>query len=455
MQTITDRVFKGVTYTSLSRVAVQGMSVLTFFLLVNALTIREYGLLQLLFSVLGPASIITMLGIERLVVADGAVYRAQGAYGAIRRMFKEYAMVASVLIPMVLIAGWLFEKPLSRYFEFDLAIFYVPLALLIVGQLLMNFCTISFEVYERFDLSLFTATGEALMRLVVMIAIVAVGDLTVVTALWAYAAGKACSASGSAFLAVRLLRTATGEAPERSILLAIIRKHGKWEMATKGAAAFIEAAAPWIIVYFAALEGVAFASFAQRTTAFITALVPVRTVMFPILAHSIAVSKELAVRVATKVKKYLLCVYIVLYAVIFVAVEPVTALFAPQYVGAAWLVRITTLQLFIEVFTLGQSVAFYALKQQRLSFMLGVYASVSALASQIIFASLWGTPGFLASRLFVSASGGVIREYILTTRLKYALFTPRALFRFDEDDRRIIGEILARIRRMLSLPMGN
>ncbi len=51
------------------KIVVQFFSVGSFFLIINALTLKEYGLLQLLFTALGPGTVIAMLGIERLLVA--------------------------------------------------------------------------------------------------------------------------------------------------------------------------------------------------------------------------------------------------------------------------------------------------------------------------------------------------------------------------------------------------
>ncbi len=432
------------------KIVVQVFSVGSFFLIINVLTLKEYGLLQLLFTALGPGTVIAMLGIERLLVADGAVYRSEGKYSVIKKLFAEYAVTTTVLLSVVVVSAWFFHQQLSEYLNFDFGVFYWPVVALLVGQIVMNFCSISYEVYERFDLSVYSAVGEAIARLICIGTLFLFFEITVETVVWAYAVSKLVAGTGGSFLSLSLLRSYAHTMYEGNVLLSIIRRHGKWEMISKVFQSLSDSFVPWLIAYFTTLEGVAMVTFAQRINSFCISIFPARAVLFPILTHSIATSKDLAAIIASKVKKYLIALYAVFYIVIWVGLDSFIALAAPQYAGASPFVRLALLHLFLDVFTLGQGPAFYALKKQKFNFVMNMYTFVATIITQVLFIYLWGTAGFFLSMLFITASQLGIREYVLITRYNSSLINMRALLTFDEHDRRIFEEAERRIRSIFS-----
>lgn len=438
MLPVLKRILIGTAYTSFEKVSVQLLSLVSFFLIVNNLSLKDFGLLQLLFTVVGPAATISMIGMERIAVSDGAVYRAEKAYATVSRFFREYAVVTTSLLLVVFVCSWFFRGFLSRYYDADLTFFYWSLVFLIIGQIGMNFTSVIFETYEKFNYSLLSKFCESFGRMIVILILFFWFGFTLSSVLWAYVIGKLFATLVSIPLAYMVIAVPSTDVAPRGVLWGIIRKHGKWEMVSQILGTIAGSIAPWVVKVFISTEAVALFAFVQKVNTLCVSIFPIRSVLFPILSHSIRKNRETAALVATKIKKYLLIAYFAFYVVIFLGIDTVIFYLAPQYQSVAWLVKLTMLHLFVDILTLGQSIVLYALKKQKINFFLTSYGIVTTLLSQIVFTYLWGLGGLVLSWLFVGVTLGLLREYVLRTRLHYSLLHMRELFTYDYYDRFLI-----------------
>ena len=451
MATISKRILRGVTYTAAEKITVQVLSLVSFFVIINNISLKDFGLLHLLFTFMGPAASISMLGIERLVVSDIAVYRAKEAYGTIRRLLQEYLTVTIFLLSALFMLSWVLRDFLTQFYDADLTFFYWGLVFLIVGQIGMNFTSIMFEAYERFNYSLAAKITEAAVRLGIVLSFFVWFSFSLQSVFWAYIIGKLVAMGLSVVLGLTLFRSQRDTAgsattEEKGVLVSILKRHGKWEMVSHILKTGANNLAPWLLNFLVSTEGVALYAFVMKINSLFGAALPVRSALFPIFSHSIATSKKLAIAIATKLKKYLFVTYFVLYALIFFFVDPFIAVFAPQYGDAGNLVRLAMLHLFVDVLTLGQPVVFYALKKQKMNFAISSYAVGATVVTQILFTYLWGIEGLILSWLFVGLSLVVVREYVLRAKLDFPLLNLRACVEFDEYDRMLLRQIGERLR---------
>ncbi len=447
-QSIKKRVFAGVAYTTLEKGVIQVLSLVTFVIVANQLSLKDFGLLHLLFSVVNPGTALALFGIDRLAVSDMAAMRARGQWGRIRRFVREYALSAFAVALALFALAWALRSFLDSFYEADLTMFYFALVVFVLCQAVMNFTSVVFEAHERFDVSFYTKALEAAARLLFVASLFWWVGFSLTSVLWAYIGAKLVTALVSAaFLPFCLTRGGADDSGVESPLREILRKHGKWEMVSSFFLTVSDSLTPWLVNFFVSAEGVALFAFTQKVNSMLTGLMPVRSALFPILVHSITENRERAVVIASKMKKYLFLLYGAVYIAVFLSINQVILLFVAQYEGAGDLVRLAMLRLFIDVFTLGQSTVFYALKQQRLTFALSIVSAVQNVIFQVAFTYLWGVEGLVASWLLVSLLNGLIREYFLIAKLKYSLLNWKAIFVFDDLDRRVITMIAERIFR--------
>lgn len=449
MESMSKKILNGVFFTMLEKISVAVFSFATFLVIVNHISLKDYGLLQLLFALSNPIVAISMVGIERLLVSDVAVYRAKEAYGVIGKLYQEYFWMVSVVFFSVLVATWFLRPIASHYYDIDVNYYFFALALFSFAQLAMNFTSIMFESYEKFDYSFYAKTVEAVTRTLIVFSFFFVFGFSLHSVLWAYVIGKLMAALISVPIALGLVVASPVPREERKILFRIIKKHGKWEMLSKVFRVCADNSAPWVVNFFVSTEAVALFAFVQKINTFFTSALPVRGILAPILSRSIAESRERAVYIATKLKKYMLVIYTFFYVLIFFFTEPFLAAFVPQYIGAVNMILLAMLHLFIDILTMGQPVVFYALKQQKINFKMAVYSTISTLSAQALCTYVWGASGPIIAWLFVGVTGGSYREYLLRTKLHFSLLHFRSLITYDDYDRFVIAQIKEKLSHVL------
>lgn len=445
MQRVRHRIFSGLKYTALQKILIQVLSVVTFFLIINSLSLAEYGIYNLLFTIVSVATTITELGINRLVVADIAVYRAREAFSTINKLVREYTLLNVVILLITFVCAWFFKGYVTHFFDTNLEKVYWILVLLITAQVGMNVPQAIFESHEKFAFTFSTIFSESLIRAILIIGIFFWSQLTLWTVLWAYIISKCIGALLSIFLAAITLKAVSIERDKNSVLYRIFRGHGKWEASKVILSTAAGNATPWIVQFFVGTEGVAIYSFVLKIRSIFIKVVPLRSVLFPIIAHSIEKNWKLASKIITKAKKYLFFLYLVIYGFIFILIDLVVAKFAPQYTGSEYLVMLAMLKIFIDVFSLGQGAILYALKEQKLMFGMGMANMVSITIAQIIFTKTFGIAGAIMSVIVVALFSVVFREYVLAKRFHFPITTWKEFWAFDEYDKLILKQLKARL----------
>lgn len=444
---VRERIASGVKYIALEKILIQALSIVSFVIVINNISLKDFGLVNLLFTFVSVATTLVLLGAERLIVAEAAMLRAREAYAKLTRMLTEYAVLGVVLLFALFLSSWFLIDVADNFYDANLHVYYAILVGLIIGQAGLNYANVAFESFERFDLIFWTNFSETVLRVCLIASLYLVFGFTLQTVLWSYVIAKVVAFFGSIPKIIRLSATGTQGDGGESMLLGMFKKHGKWEVASAFFSTATSNVWPWIINSFVSIEGVALYAFVQKINSVIVKVLPVRDALFPILIHSIEKSRHLAGVIMTKAKKYLFLFYLVVYALSFVFFGMFIALFMPQYADAEGLIKLSMLRLFIDVFSLGQMPVFYALRKQKLVFYWGIVVSVLMVFTQVLFTYWWGLTGMVSSVLFVTAVNAVCREYLLTVRYNFPVFRPRELFTFDAYDKVVIERLLKKFTR--------
>lgn len=117
MKRLRHRIVSGLTYTLLEKILVQLLSLCAFFIMVSNISLKDFGLLNLLFTFVSVATTLGTLGIDSLIVADTAVYRAQRGYRVIQQLFKEYAIANGVFFFLTFICAWFLRKYTDQFYD--------------------------------------------------------------------------------------------------------------------------------------------------------------------------------------------------------------------------------------------------------------------------------------------------------------------------------------------------
>ncbi|OHA15162.1 MAG: hypothetical protein A3G52_03470 [Candidatus Taylorbacteria bacterium RIFCSPLOWO2_12_FULL_43_20] len=448
MATLTRKIIEGTVATSLGNILLKFTAFVSFIIITSQLSLQDYGILNLFFTVAGPAAAFSMISLERVVVADAASYRGLGKYGYARKLISDYFKITLVLLTSLLIISWFLKVLLTSYFSLNISAYFWPLAFFVIGQISMNFISVIFEAYERFKSSALFQFGEAFIRFVVVLSLFHFG-FTLLSVFMAYIISKILVVVLSVPFAMRAINNDSEmrfsrepDVPKKNLVWDIIKKHGKWEMVRDFPSKITGIAAPWLLRITISNEAVGLFSFAQKIYSFISSAFPLTSIIFPIISRSISENVEKTKLIIVKAQKYLLYLYLPMYIAAYVMIGPIIKTFIPHYIAAVLLIKIVLFDLFIDAFSVGQSAVLYGLKQQKLSLLINMIMQVIILASQIVLITSLGVVGASISVLVTGFSSYLLRRYILEKKLNFSPASGwRVFFTYDEYDKLIVDKI--------------
>lgn len=437
---------QGVWVYFLSKNAVKVGSFLSFLLVTNKLALFDYGQLQLLFSILGPAALFVTFNLDKVIVADAAGFRGDGNVEKSKLLFKHFFLFCFLNLLIILFSGYFLQNFFSSLFSFSLQKYFVPLALLIIGQMVMNGVSMVFSAFEKFNYVSYLQTGESLLRLFIIVCLYFFDNIFVISVFCSYIAAKiGVSIIGCYYSFLLLRNNSLHTVKEKSPFFLLLRKHGKWDIGNGIVDTLSSSLTPWILQFFGGTVAVGVYSFAEKIVSYIVGIIPIDTVLFPFINKSIKNKKENTLFLIMKAKKYIFFLYVFLFLIFAVFMRPFVILFAKEYMAAIPFILILMLNMFIEVFAIGQSPLLYSYKKQRALFTVRWFVIPLRIVSQIVFVYFFDVWGLVISVLSMSFFSASVREYLLRT-LGIKLWNWKYFFTFDDYDRSVLRFFLKKIK---------
>jgi len=429
---------------------VRFVSFLIFLIVVNNITLAEYGNLQLLFAVLGPAPAFVVLGLNRVIVSDIARYLGSEKYFRARKLAIDF--LKTIFIMSVVMVGLLLllKGVIDGRSDIDVAPFFLPLVALTLGQIGMNYVSSMLEAHSDFLNASILNLLEVLVRFLLLLTLFYF-HFSIFSVLWVYVFSKIVPPVFYVPVLWRKInkRGINNKMKEKNLLWELVRQHGKWDMLRETVDKTTSNIWPFILRVFASGEAVAIYAFAQKILSFATSLLPVKSVLFPIISSTFAKGQDEAVKIIVRSKKYLLAVYLVIVLVGLIATGPVVEMFARDYTPAVPFVQIMLFHMILEVYSLGQVATFYALKKQKYLFWIGNIIMVSRLLSEVMLIYLFGIWGLIASWFLISFTTYILRDMVLINKLNLHLWMWRSLFVFDEFDKQLLRKIRLKLNKKI------
>ncbi len=453
MASIKKKIIEGLFANSATRSAVKVMAFFTFLIITRELSLFEYGYLQLFFSLLGPAGMLTLLGLEKVVTADIASFVGQKKYEHSRRLITGYAINTAVCTSVVLVVAYLARTLLQPYVAVDLRQYFILTALLIIGQNGMNLVSVIFTGYERFIAVALVQSGESALRFVFAVLLLLFGHFSIATVIAIYMASKMATwilALPFAIATMRRAQAQLSDTPTASPFRDLLRRHGKWEIGNGVLDTVSANIWPWLLQFFIGTQAVGIYGFAEKVVSFINTALPVEPVLLPIISRSVHEKKEISRIIIMKAKKYLAAAYLVIFVVVALLCGWFVHRFVPGYAAAIPFIIAMSAGLLLDIYGVGQASLLYAYKQQRAIFGLRWILIFVRFFLQAGFMYMLGIWGLLLSNWMVSLFIYAYRERILRRNVDFPLWDWRIFFTFDSYDRMILQLFRAKVGALFS-----
>ena len=257
--------------------ALYGVVALNSFVIVYFLSIYEYGVYQLILSVVALAESLTVGILDDVIFSDLSRYIGNGNNISAKKLFKEYAIfrIGSSIFLAVLII--LFSSLISAHYGYDNMSYPISLAILALPFMasisVMNLFFRSNIYFSSFGAPVF---GEVL-KIVVIFLLWFWQGLGIPQILIAYLAGLIFSFLFAGFHFLRLYKKVfygVKESIHGSLVFKLFKEYGAWVFFRYILAKIANNIRPWLIKFFVGTEGLGLFAFARNIFSMIMRLLP-------------------------------------------------------------------------------------------------------------------------------------------------------------------------------------
>lgn len=441
--TITGVVGRGAAWlasTTLLTKVVGGFSIL---LILNHLTMYEYGFAELVITAVPLLSIFLLPGLNSTVIADMGLEKGRGDLPRMKGLlfsFLRLQILFSVLVfSMVFFGGhalavWYGKKDAALLFEIISFSFLVS-PIRATAQTLQS-------VYFRFRQQSIQTMAEEVWKLLLLLVFFYVLDMNATGLILASVLSQVLALISIALPLSRIDPLLWKVRAVHYSTFYFLWHHGKWGIFSSYLGTVGKNIRPWIVKFFLGTEAVAIFAVVQGLIGHTVSLVPLDSVvkpMFPQYVHT----KERFYRFITKAVKYELLGYIVV-SVAAAAFSPfLISWFFPQYVSAVPLFQVMLIMLISSAFDTIFTGVFYALQAQRNLFWASVYKLFLALLIMPPLLHFFGLFGIAYANIIVNYLY-VWERYITLKRLMPDFTLEwKSFFTIDDTDRAIVTQIRA------------
>lgn len=419
---------------------------LTVMVATRDLTLFEYGVVTLVLSVTGPVNSISGLGLDELILADTSRSLGEKRFGYAKKLLLSFFRVRIIIAAALIFFGWFLRGPLEARYGPAISHYFFLVFLLICAQFLKNAVNLIFQIHQKFGYLSFFGTAEVVVRFLAIILFWRLSSLTIATTLLSYVIATALPVIlllPAVIKTIPYFFTVRGESG--GVIWQILRRHGKWQMALDISSSFISNIKYWLIKLFLSTEAVAVFSVAQSMYSAVASLLPMKSVMFPIIAEK---SGEPAVMRALLARstKYSLIVYSGLLFLSWFIAPPFIRVFFPKYVIGIFIFQLMALRLPLNAFSISQAPLLTILKEQKYIFLMALVNAASVMLLLPLFMSLFGLVGVVAEWLITVLLIIFLREIYLRRKYGISSIDVRSFFTIDHYDKVIVRRILHRFR---------
>lgn len=429
----------------------RAVSFFAVIIITRTLTLSEYGAVILVMTAAAPVNFFSGLGLESVVISDMARFRGQQMFSQIKTLLRSYITFRLAVVTLLMICGW-FAKPylVARYGTPVNDAFYALVLWIYAGAIYIAL-DISLNAHEKFKIVAISDFMEACIKTALIVLFWLLKIINIKWVILAYAFSKLASDVVLSFAFFKSTAYLKNIKPAKEpILRRILFRHGKWDIMTQSIFDQLDSVLrPWIIKFFLGVESVAIFSVARDIYSAILGAIPIKQVIFPLVARNLD-DKEKNALVAQKTTKYSFWAYFVMGGFAFFLISPFMHIFFPGYESSILLFRILLLRLLVTAAGYGQNPFFYAYKEQRQAFFLGIIPLVSLVVMLPLCIKLFLLPGVYIEKIISLIVLYTAKEYHLRRKHGIVTWRFRSLIEFDSYDRILFNKARAKLKMILS-----
>lgn len=426
---------------AISNVIARAASFISVVIMTTHLSLYEYGILSLALTLSGPILTMCNLGFDELITLDVARYLGEKKYDYAKKLLITYFSFQWVMLPLIGFGVYLLRPLLQeQYGELLYKQVYVLLCYVAL-QLARTGINTFLNIHSSFLGIAKAQAVEPIVRCIFLFGLIGINLVTVEYVLWSYVFGSVVSIMIALPSVYRtILPYLTYTATKKNMLWMVIRQHGKWQGVIQVITSAINSLRYHFINVIISTEAVAVFSIAQSMFSVLSSLLPIKTVIAPLIARRLHDKAHIRSFIE-KASKYTLATYILAMTGALVSAPIVMSFFFPKYVAAIVVFEIMVLRLPLNMFSVIQVPLMVANKEQKFMSMTATVNLVVMAIVTPIFLYTFGIIGTIIEGLATVIIVVLLREYRLRTKYKIKTFSWKAFWSFDATDVQVLKEL--------------
>ncbi len=408
---------KGVAWTSFGTIADKILMLFNMFLILSYLSVYDYGISKLVFSVLSMMSIILLPGLSSAIIADIGVERGANNHSRAKTIFIQYSLLVS-LLSVVAFAVLFFGAHTAAAWSGNPSIEYflkiVSFSLLIspLRSISLLIATVEVRFIDQAAYSIVEEAAKAVLLLILfywlhygpaglLLAVVISQLVTVIIFIPRTLSGY------------RLFSHGVGTGSHR--FWELFGQHRKWSVVASGLGTIGQNLQLWIIRFMLGTVAVGLYAFASGMVSNVSSLLPFNNVITSLASRYAEKKKELIriIRMSIKVQFVLgTCLLAVAYLCL-----PVLLWVFPKYQPARELILVMLVMLIPLSVSGVITPVFAALKEQFAFVISSFWKTLFTLVANLIFIPLLGFVGIGVAAIATHIGTTVERYFRLKRKL--------------------------------------
>jgi O-antigen/teichoic acid export membrane protein len=448
-QELATTVGRGMFWTTGSTILLKFVALASVFLILSRLSVYEFGLTELVLSIIPILDFLLVPSITSVVSADMSVEKGAGNTHVLKAIYRSFFRLQFIMAIIAWAIVFFGANVISAFFHEEVVSLLQLVSFLFLLAPFRTAAQLLFSVYLKFfEQSLFSIIDD-IGKLLFLVLFFFLFGMKAEGVLLATIACQTLTILIMLFFFIPLYRKELQAIPEGDFSIwHILFAHGKWNIIGNYVSTLAQNLVPWIIKILLGTEAVGLYSLAQGMYAQVTSLFPLNKVMTTIIPQYLQDRRHFF-RIAQKAIKYQLLGYVFTALFAYIVLPPVISLLFPKYIPSLGLFRILLIGLIPVAFNSIFALLYYSLKAQRDLFFASVYKGILTIIFipvGIKLFGIWGIPLADITVFFVYT----FERYRRIKKLLPGFSIELASFvKIEEDDRLIIGNIREMLLRKI------
>lgn len=446
---VTGIVSRGVAWLASTTILIKIVGFFSIFLILNHLTMYEYGFAELILTIVPLLSIFLLPGLSTTVIADMGLERGNGDLprmkGLLLSFLKLQLLFSIVIFVIVFFGGHMLAILYGRE---DAALLFKIISFSFLVSPLRTIAQTFQNVYFRFRQRSTQTALEEIWKLILLAVFFYMFNMGVIGLILAIVLSQVLALIS---IAVPLSRIDPMFWKTNAIhypIFHFLKYHGKWGIFSNYLGTVGKNIRPWIVKFILGTEAVAIYAVVHGLIGHTSSLVPLDSVVKPMFPQYVHDKPRLYRIIATSVK-YELFGYMLVSVVAALFASLFIEWFFPQYLSAVPLFQVMLLMLVPIAFDAIFSGVFYALQAQRNLFWASAYKLMLTVILMPPFLYFFGLFGIAYAVITINCLY-VLERYLMLKRLMpgFSLHA-RSFFSVDEYDRFIVKKFSLALLRLI------